>query len=74
MKSLKKQAPVKQLFLLVFSLMLVYQILTRIPYFPEEVIGFGFQKIVKIFIGLLFCLGSLIIYTRQKKANHGSGR
>ena len=74
MKGLRKQAPVKQLFLLVFSLMVVYQILTRIPIFPEEVYGFGFQKLIKIFIGLLFAIGSLLIYTRHKKANHGSGR
>jgi hypothetical protein len=74
MKVLKRQAPVKLLFLLVFTLMVIYQIITRIPFFPEEIYGFGFQKMVKIFIGLLFSLGSLIIYTRQKRANHGSGR
>lgn len=72
MKGLRKQAPVKQLFLLVFTLMLVYQIFTRIPFFPEEIYGFGFRKLVKIFVGLLFAIGSLFIYTRHKKANHGS--
>lgn len=74
MKSLKKQAPVQLLFLLVFSLMLAYQIIIHIPFFPEEIYGFGFKKLTKIFIGLLFSFGSLYIYTTHKKAKHGSGR
>jgi len=74
MKSLKKQAPVKKLFLLVFTLMIAYRILIRIPYFPEELYGFGFSKLLKICIGIIFCIGSLIIYKQQKKAKHGTRR
>lgn len=74
MKGLKKQAPVQQLFLLVFILMILYRAIIHLPFFPEEIYSFGFGKLVKIFIGLMFCIGSLIIYRRQKKANHESGR
>ncbi|MFP4094905.1 MAG: hypothetical protein ACLFUB_10490 [Cyclobacteriaceae bacterium] len=71
---MKSQAPVKQLFVLVFALMIFYQLITRLPFMPEELLGLGFEKLVKIFVGLLFCAGSLLIYTRNKKSNHGSGR
>jgi hypothetical protein len=71
---MESRAPVKLLFLLVFSLMLFYQLMTRLPFMPEELFGLGFAKIMKVTVGLLFSVGSLLIYTRHKNSNHGSGR
>lgn len=74
MKHLRKRAPVQQVFILVFILMIFYQLMTRIPFLPEMVFGLSFTKIMKILCGLAFSLGVLLIYTLHKKANHGSGR
>ncbi|MEK6476783.1 hypothetical protein WJR50_04575 [Catalinimonas sp. 4WD22] len=73
MKHLRQMPPIQQVFILVFTTMIFYQFMTRLP-FPETVFDFSFTKLVKIICGLAFSLGVLFIYILHKKANHGSGR
>ncbi|WKN31730.1 hypothetical protein PZB74_22550 [Porifericola rhodea] len=73
MKHLKQYSPLQQVFILVFVIMIFYRFMTALPLFPDEILGFAFSKIIKVICGLSFSLGAILIYTRHKKAKHGSG-
>ncbi|MGK7395435.1 MAG: hypothetical protein ACNS62_12740 [Candidatus Cyclobacteriaceae bacterium M3_2C_046] len=64
--SKNKVSPINQLFLLVFSLMMVYLVMKRIPLFEDEFFGMTYLKWLKAFMGLFFALGGLFIYIKAK--------
>lgn len=64
---MEKKAPIQQQFLLVIILMLLYAILTKLPFAEAKVAGtINGKKIIKIFLGLAFVVGTWWIYFTQK--------
>lgn len=61
------KSKVQQLFILGLGLMLLLRIISKIPFLPEQVVGFDTTKLLKIFTGLLFILFTFLIYRKTKK-------
>ncbi|MDP4905053.1 MAG: hypothetical protein NWR37_09135 [Algoriphagus sp.] len=56
----------RQLFLLGLTLMLLFGLVKRLTFLPNELGGFDTLKSLKILIGLGFILGTLLIYRKPK--------
>lgn len=61
-----KLPPTQQLFIITFSILFLYYFMTKLPIFPEEVLGMSLQKFLKIICGFLFSLFVLISYFSAK--------
>ncbi|MGY6557765.1 MAG: hypothetical protein ACXIT9_00615 [Nitritalea sp.] len=55
------------LFLLGLGLMISYRLLVKLPFLPEQLIGFDTPKLLKILIGLLFISLTLAHYKKSFK-------
>ncbi len=61
------KSKVQQLFILGLGLMLLFRIISKIPFIPEQIIGFDTTKLLKIVIGLSFILISFLIYRKSNQ-------
>ena len=59
----------QQLFILGLGLMLLFRILSKTPFIPEQIGGFDTTKLLKIIIGLTFILISFLIYRKSNQPN-----
>lgn len=59
----------QQLFILGLGLMLLFRILSRLPFLPDHTVGFDTTKLLKIIIGLSFILISFLIYRKSNQPN-----
>lgn len=57
---------VQQLFILGLGLMVLFRIISKIPLFEDEIVGFDGGKILKIILGLVFIVTAFLIYNNSK--------
>ncbi|MDN5211153.1 hypothetical protein QQ020_03800 [Fulvivirgaceae bacterium BMA12] len=60
----------QKLFIYVFSLIIVYYFITRIPVFPEQISAIPTKKIIKAIIGLAMGAGALWIYLKKDASSN----
>ncbi|EIM78482.1 hypothetical protein A3SI_02958 [Nitritalea halalkaliphila LW7] len=61
------QRRAQYLFLLGLGLMLSYRMLVKLPFLPDQLLGFDTPKLLKILIGMLFISLTLAHYRKSFK-------
>ena len=63
------EKPSKVLFITGLSLMLVYRLVSKLPFLPEEIWGIGSSKVLKLIAGLVFIILAFLAYKKPKNSS-----
>lgn len=63
---MSKYSPVQQFFIILFSILIAYEIISHLPFLPSDILGYSTKKILKALSGIAFSISGILIYLKAK--------